>query len=106
MSDLSSSSSRDEVIAAYVDNASFEEDASLAKARAFITACRILLVKLPRRAESGAGGGTAIELSPALVRDELARARAWLAANGGARGPGGTVAPTVKHFSIEEGFRG
>ena len=50
MSALTSASTLTDVQNAYVDNASYAEDASIAKAKAFVTACRILLLKLPAEA--------------------------------------------------------
>jgi len=79
VSTLASSSTDAEVLAAYDDNASYEEDESTAKAAAFITACRFLLRRMARKS----GDGTVeAELSPDLVRDELKAAQSWLAANG------------------------
>lgn len=77
LSTLSSSSTDAEVLAAYDDNASYEEDGSTSKAAAFITACRFLLRKPKRMAEDGAE----IEYDRGLLRDELARAQAFYAAN-------------------------
>ena len=51
MSTLTSASTLAQVKAAYADNASYVEDNSVAKCRAFITACTILLLNLP--AEQG-----------------------------------------------------
>lgn len=82
MSTLTSSSTLAQIKAAYVDNASYAEDNSPAKARAFITACRILLLKLPRSAE-GPGGGERVELEPRIIQDEANRAHRWLALNSG-----------------------
>ena len=54
MSALSSSSTLVQVENAYDDNASYAEDESVAKCRAFLTACRILLRRMP--AQTGAAG--------------------------------------------------
>ena len=81
MSTLTSASTLAQVQAAYVDNASYAEDGSAAKAKAFLTACRVLLLKLP--AEAGTREGT-MRLNPELIQNEMAEARAWLAANGAA----------------------
>ena len=78
MSSLSSSSTLTEIQNAYVDNASYAEDGSVSKAKAFITACRILLLKLP--AEAGTRESH-VRLSPDLISKEMAEARAWLQAN-------------------------
>ena len=47
MSTLTSSPVHAEVEAAYVDDASYAEDGSVSKAKAFVTGCRILLRRLP-----------------------------------------------------------
>ena len=81
MSALSSTSTLAEVKAAYFDNASYEEDASATKAAAFITACRFLLLKLPKRARHA--DRNEIELEPGQIRNELLAAKAWLAGQAG-----------------------
>jgi len=92
VSTLSSASTDAQVLAAYDDNASYEEDASSTKAAAFVTACRFLL----RRMAKKSGDGTLeTELSPDLIREELCAAQAWLSANGGAS-TGGVI-----HLSCE-----
>lgn len=68
--------------AAYLDNADYDEDTSVAKAKAFRTACRQLFVLLPTSAMRGAGGnqqtfGFHIE----EVRTALQACEAWLAVN-------------------------
>lgn len=84
-STLSSSSTDEEVWASYDDNASYQEDVSQSKASAFITACRILARRLPI---SAARDGQSI--SRESLREEVADARAWLAANPGSSGAGST----------------
>jgi len=83
MSSLSSASTDAEVWSAYDDNASFEEDASPAKAAAFITACRILL---RRRPQGMTIEGRQVNFEAGTISAELARARTWLALNGSANG--------------------
>ena len=100
MSSLTSSSTLAEIQAAYYDNASWEEDASTTKALAFVTACRFLLLKLPKRVAQGGRGGNETELDPSIIRAELNAARQWLAFSSAAATGGG-----VKHVSLE-GFRG
>jgi hypothetical protein len=78
MSTLSSTSTDTEVWAAYDDNASYFEDGSVAKAKAFSTAVRILLRRLP--AESGTREGN-VRFDLATLRKELEEARDWLIAN-------------------------
>lgn len=94
MSTLSSSSTFAEMQAAYIDNASYAEDGSLAKARAFITACRCLLLKLPKRSKHGLNQET--EFEPSLLRQELLQAQQYV--NASVSGGG------VRHLSVE-GFR-
>lgn len=76
MSTLSSSSTDAEVWAAYDDNASYEEDASITKARAFITACRIILRRNPK--QTTRAGGLGLVLSPELIRADMQAAQTWL----------------------------
>lgn len=65
---------------AYLDNADYEEDASVTKAKAFITACRKLLaVPITRTANAGRDGNE-LELNPELLARMLDEARRWLAA--------------------------
>jgi len=80
MAALSSSSTLVEVKAAYDDNASYEEDASVSKAKAFVTACRFLLRRLPKRSAGSAGSGE-IELNSEQIERQLEEARKWVAAN-------------------------
>lgn len=75
MSTLTSSSTLAEIQASYVDNASYAEDDSIPKAKAFLTACRILLLKLP--AEAGTREGH-MRLNPDLIQKEMKEARDWL----------------------------
>ena len=84
MSTLTSSSTDAEVEAAYDDNASYREDQSTAKAKAFITACRILI----RRCATRMGErGDLLEFDVGLLRDEQRAAESWAQANGGFSGP-------------------
>lgn len=87
MSALSSSSTLTEIKNAYLDNASYEEDGSTSKAAAFITACRMLLAKLPKRALHG--GRNEIELDLGQIRKELDQAKTWLATSSTAATGGG-----------------
>lgn len=78
MSTLTGTSTLAEIQAAYADNGSFEEDASPAKARAFITAGRLLLMRLPT---SSGHSGNQLQFNLQLIRQEMERARQWLAAS-------------------------
>lgn len=82
MSTLTSSSTRAEINAAYLDNASYEEDGSVAKAKAFITACRFLLLPKVTPARSmGPDGGGQVEFNLDVVRAEMQAAQLYVAAN-------------------------
>ncbi len=81
MSALSYTSSDADVNAAYDDNASYMEDLSIAKCRAFITAVRILIRRLNNKE---ADQGSSLEKNIADLRAELNSASEWLAKNGNA----------------------
>ena len=89
MSTFTSASTYAQVTAAYDDNASYEEDASVAKAKSFITACRFILRRVPTRSGKGAGGET--EFDQTIVRDEMDKARRWLGGQTSAGGGGGAI---------------
>jgi hypothetical protein len=91
MSTLSSSSTLTQIKNAYLDNASYAEDASVTKARAFITACRILLLRLPKRAAHGRGNE--VEMDPRLIAEEMRSAQRWLVSSSD---------NAIKHLSLEE----
>lgn len=75
MSSLSGSSTLAQVRAAYDDNASYEEDNSVSKCKAFITACRILLHRRPTQGQFEDG---LVQFDQRLIQRELEDARAWL----------------------------
>jgi hypothetical protein len=76
---LNALSTLDEINAAYAENASYLEDGSPDKARQFITACRLLILMLPRRAtKGGRNQGEEIELQPQLLKDQIDEARRFL----------------------------
>lgn len=83
MATLSSSSTDVEVFASYDDNASYEEDSDRDKAAAFITACRLILRRLP--IEFLVKGATR-KYSAATLRAEIRDARTWLADNPASQG--------------------
>jgi hypothetical protein len=88
---IDSSSTLEAVQAAYDDAASYAEDNSITKARAFVTACRILLRRMPR---SSGDQVSHLALSPELIQAEIERGMQWIAANdtgvSGSAGPGTT----------------
>ena len=101
MSTLSSASTTAEVRAAYDNNASWFEDQSAAKARAFVTACNILLARLPKRvSRSASSAANEIELDLVQIEKQRTAASKWLVSSGG--GSGGN---RVRHLSFRN-FRG
>ena len=97
MATLNSRSTDAQVLTAYDDNASYEEDDSRAKAQAFITACRILRSRLPLSA--GRGPQTFTRESP---QAEIEAAQRWLEAHPATTGSG---SGRVRYISLEN-FRG
>lgn len=91
MSTLSRTSTDQEVWESFDDNASYEEDASPAKAAAFITACRILM---RRRPQSSNTDGTMITFE--TISGLYEEARKWLAANR----TNGAGAGGVRHLDL------
>ena len=71
---LTSSSTTAQIEAAYVDNADYAEADSTTKAAAFIQACRILLIKRPRRASHGS---ESLEIDHSVIRAQLDEAVQW-----------------------------
>lgn len=96
MSTLSSTSTLAQIEAAYVDNASYAEDASVTKAKAFITACRILLLKLPKEAGTR---DSRTAFNSDLIQREMETAQEWVSANDTASSPSG--GPVVTRTSFE-----
>jgi hypothetical protein len=95
MSTLNSASTLAEIEAAYADNASYAEDNSVAKCRAFITACRLLVLKYPKST-----GTPLAELTTAidLVQGEKKAAEKWLESHDTS---GGSAGPRVTRVSFE-----
>lgn len=95
---IDSTSSIDDVIAQYVDNANYE---TLAAAKLFRHACRVLLLKMPAQVSQDRGG---LSLSPALVAAELKKVEQYIGAT-----PDTTASSTgaggVRHFDLSN-FRG
>lgn len=75
MATVDSSSTLAQVEAAYDDNSSYLEDNSVAKARAFITAARILIRRYPSAQSSG---DATVTLPITQIKQELDEARMWL----------------------------
>ena len=99
MATLSSTSTDAEVFAAYDDNASYAEDGSQVKAKAFVTACLILMRRRPNFA--GMVGGQQVTFDS--LRDDMLRAEAWLDAHPASSDL--SSQPRERYFSMEN-FRG
>ena len=98
MSTLDSSSTVDDIKAAYWNNASYQEDNSLTKCKAFVTACRLLL-SLPMSTTSTIEGrNESISFDMVRIQNELNAANAWLSINDTYSG----VSRQVKHLSFED----
>ena len=78
MSTLNSSSTEDEIEAALIDNASYEEDRSVSKAKAFLTALRI---RIAQAQSNVAEGATAIQYDLNMLYQQSNEVRRWLAEN-------------------------
>lgn len=98
MSTLSASSTLTEIEAAYDDAASYAEDRSPAKAKTFITACRLLI---RRYVPDAAKGTTRTSLAARIdaLKSEMSEARNWLLANAGL--DSAAAADGVRHFCFD-----
>ena len=77
---LSATSTPADIEGAYLDNMSYDSDGSPDKCRAFISACRGLLLRRPETASRGASDSSqAFTWSMESIRKELEAARQWLA---------------------------
>ena len=81
MSTIDSSSTAAQVRAAMADNASYEEDGSVSKCKAYITACRVWLTNFAfDESEVGQGGSRQrLDKINEGIREGLEDARNWLA---------------------------
>lgn len=96
---ISSSSTQNQIVAAYLDNLNYDINESVSECRSFVAACRALLVMHPSNwSQSGAN----IQFSPELWQRQLDDAKSWLAANGDSSGVG---SGGVSHLAFGEGFR-
>ena len=99
MSGITSASTIDQVEAAYIDNASYAEEGSVAKARAFVTACRVLLLKMPK--ETGSRDSR-LTLNPELIHQEMSLAQDWINASDSGASSSQAGGPNVSRMSFEE----
>jgi hypothetical protein len=97
MAAIDSSSSLAAVEASYDDNASYLEEVSAAKARAFISAATILLRRMPETAGTREAN---FQYRMDLIQKELQKAREWLAANDGGATSLASSGPAVKRLDF------
>lgn len=95
MSSINSSSTLDQVKQSYDDNCSYQEDGSVTKCQAFITACTMLLRRLPLETSKE---GQQLRLSLDSIEKQLEYARNWLATSPTAAPGGGTVFSDFRSF--------
>lgn len=92
MATLSSSSTDQQVWDCFDDSASYDTDASTAKAKSFIESCRILMRRKPVRISAD---GTSADFDGSAVQKMLDGAREWLALNNTSLSGG-----SVRHLSF------
>ena len=94
---IDSSSTFAQVEAAYDDNASYAEENSPAKARAFVTAGTILLRRMP---EASGTREANFQYRMDLIEKQVREARDWLAANDNSSSSANTRGPGVKRLDF------
>ena len=100
MSTLDASSDLDAIKAAYKANASYAEDGSVSKCRAFLTACELWLLEEARQVSDAHGS---VRTSNAdIIERRMRAAEQWLSVNDTT-----TVAVSkTRQLGISRGFRG
>lgn len=78
---LTSDSTTAECWAQYDDNVSYDLNGSVAQAKLFIEACRILLRRVPDEMYHGGQGADSYKNSPSKLQKALDEALAWWRAN-------------------------
>ncbi len=77
MSTLDSTSTEDEIAAAYMDNASYREDGDVAKAKAYITACEFMSMRGVSVIDRD---GKRMEFDQRVIESQMQRAERFIAA--------------------------
>lgn len=90
MATLTQDSTFAEIRNEYATTASYHEDNSVAKARRFVTACRLLLLRLPK---SSGHGASRADMNPDMIERQLLDAERFVV------GASGTNSG-VKHLSF------
>jgi hypothetical protein len=62
----------------YIDNADYEATGSLAKAKAFVSACRTLLALPLTASAKGGSGGDSVTLDPTVLEGMMGHARRYV----------------------------
>jgi hypothetical protein len=93
---LSSASTLAQVQAAYDDNLDYDLEASIAKARAFIQAARMLLRRTAEEVQ--AGGGERIRETYLKLEGRLKEAERWLRGQTATMGSGGSRALSLEDY--------
>lgn len=94
---ITSSSTIDEIVAEYVDNCDYDSPASLSKARAFIKACRVLLLKMPKMSSQDRAS---YALSPELIQKQLEDAQSFAAQTPDTTSASPVTGGGVRHFDF------
>lgn len=95
---LTSTSTIEEIKAAYIDNAAYDVNNSVAQAKLFVQACRILLLVMPKQ---GSQDRANFGLSPELIAEQLKDATAFCGGHVDATAADGTITGgTVRHFDL------
>ena len=92
MSTLSSSSTWSDVLNEYKDNASYIEDASVAKAKAFVTACSFVLLLRPSQSQQQS---SLIAHDNRVIQKQMEAAQQYVVDNE-------TTAGAVRHSDFRE----
>jgi hypothetical protein len=80
MSSVTSATTYPQAVALYLANAGYAEDNSVTAAKAFVTACRAIILMRPTKSAHGKGGSTEFDLT--MIQRQLEEARAWIASHG------------------------
>ncbi|HWC89574.1 MAG TPA: hypothetical protein VG433_07965 [Pirellulales bacterium] len=96
---LSSASTLAQVQASYDDNAAYAELGDTGMCASFITACRILLRRLPQEASHGNGRNT-VQWNLSVILESQKKAERWLATQQTATNP------SVVFPVFDQGFLG
>ena len=90
-------SSQADIVAQYLDNVGYDHTNSVSSCKAFIEACRALLIIHP---QNWSDEGAQIAFNPQLWHEEQQHAQQWLAANSTTSGQG-----SVKHLAFGSSFQ-